>query len=161
MTAPVVFTFNVDRFRQFYPEFNNQVTYPDMWLQMQWDIATDFMSPINLGLINGASRYHALNLLTAHLAKRASIVAQGDIPLIETSATVDKVSVTTLPPPVKDAFDWWLDGTTYGAEFLALLQVIGVGGLIVGALPERSAIRNVDSIFPGSIVPGVSYRGVP
>jgi hypothetical protein len=63
-------------------------------------------------------------------------------------ASVDKVSVTLTPPPVKSQWQWWMSLTPRGAQLLALLKSKAAGGLYVGGLPaERAAFRKAGGVF--------------
>jgi hypothetical protein len=143
-----IITFDVDVFRAQIPEMSNASAYPDVMLQGYWDVATSYISNVNYGYLRDDSRVVALNYMTAHLAKLFTIICAntnqtaGQVQ----SATIDKISVTMTPPPMKDQFQWWLGITSYGQMLLALLQVKSVGGMYVGGLPERSAFRKVGGI---------------
>lgn len=149
--------YNDANFRQLFAAFANETTYPTVSLQMYWTVASDYIStkdsPCNM--LNGASLQLALDLMCAHLATLftadSNNVASGEDPgqagTIETSATVGSVSVSNLPPPVKDAWDYWLNQTAYGQQLLALLKIKSVGGFSVGGLPERTGFRKVGGVF--------------
>lgn len=142
-------TFNVTQFRtQFSPAFDNTTQYPDAQLQLFWNNANSFiynnpnttnapcfwfprLSTIDLTL--------ALNLMTAHLTQLWTLLQQGITPQVITSSTIDKITVTLLPPPVKNQFSWWLQTTPYGMELYALLMVNSVGGFYIGGSPVLSS----------------------
>lgn len=144
-------------FRQLFTAFADTTKWPETSLSMYWTVATDYISvsdnPCNM--LNGNSLALALNLMTAHLATLfnadATNVADGDAPGqpggVEVSASVGAVSVSMLPPPIKDAWDYWLNQTSYGQQLLALLKVKSVGGFYVGGLPERTGFRKVGGVF--------------
>lgn len=136
--------FDKASFRIKFPAFTG---HPDDRLDLYWDVATGYISSDDYGLLNGKARAHALDLMTAHLVTLADMVSAGESPGIETAATVDKVSVTMTPPPVKSQFQYWLNLTGYGKELLALLQSKAVGGLYIGGIPERSAFRKAYGVF--------------
>ena len=149
--------YNDTNFRQLFQAFANVVTWPQATLQMYWNVASDYIStkdsPCNM--LNGASLQLALDLMCAHIAtlfsNDANNVAAGESPGqtsgIETSASIGAVSVSTLPPPVKDAWDYWLNQTSYGQQLLALLKIKSVGGFSVGGLPERQNFRKTGGVF--------------
>jgi len=143
-------TFDVTEFREQFPQFANPVEFPDALLQGYWDAAICYINPHDYGYLTGDCLQRALNLMTAHLAALAVLIADGQNPGFAESATIDKVSVTLQPPPVKNQFTWWLSTTPYGAQLLALLGVKGVGGFYIGGLPEQSAILKVGGFYSGN-----------
>ncbi len=140
-------TFDIDKFRLQFPEFSNVITYPDVMLQMYWDMATCYVSDEDYGCLSGSCRELALNLMTAHLVEIGTGTTSGDAPAFVSSATVDKVSVSTVPPPQRDQYEWWLSLTSYGQQLLALLKAKSVGGCYIGGSPERAAFRKVGGYF--------------
>ena len=146
--AVAVITFDVTLFRAQFPAFADPRTYPDLVLQMYWTIGTNFISSNNVGSLNGDSRILALNAMCAHLAALSGLIASGQTPNIIQGSTIDKVSVTLVPPPVQSEWRWWLNTTPYGMMLLTLLQARSAGGFYIGGLPERSAFRVVGGIFP-------------
>lgn len=144
MSNPAVFTFDAAKFKAAFPAF---AAVDNNTLQGYWDSATCYVSPANYGWLSGDCRLRALNLMTAHLAKLAEIIATGQLPGLEQSATIDKISVTMTPPPLKNQFHWWLSLTPYGQQLLALLMARSAGGFYIGGLPERSAFRKVGGLY--------------
>jgi hypothetical protein len=149
--------YNDANFRTLFAAFSNDTIYPTVALQMYWTVGSDYIStndsPCNN--LNGASLQLALDLMCAHLTtlftKDNNNVQEGEDPgqpnLITTSASIGAVSVSDLPPPIKDAWDYWLNSTMYGQQLLALLQVKAVGGFYVGGLPERESFRKSGGRF--------------
>lgn len=89
-------------------------------------------------------------LIVSHLLQLQANAATGTGGGPVVSATIDKVSVSFAAPPAgTSAFKFWLYGTPYGAQLLALLARCSAGGVYVGGLPERAAFRSVGGIFPG------------
>ena len=75
------------------------------------------------GILSGDSLKLAIYLFTAHLLVLQKNIAQGQYSSgIANTATVDKVSVSMVPPPSLGAFEYWLNQTQYGSELLALLS---------------------------------------
>ena len=140
-------TFDVTQFRATYTEFSDPLKYPDAVLQNYWDIATCYISNENYGYLSGDCRQLAINLMTAHLAKIADLSNSGQLAILAQAASIDKISVSLTPPPLKNQFAWWLSTTAYGQQLYALLQARSVGGFYVGGLPEKSAFRRVGGIF--------------
>ena len=140
-------TFDVTLFRQQFPEFSNTTTYPDIRLQMYWDQATCYISDCNYGRLKDDCRQLAINLMTAHLTKISTLIANNQFSFTPTGATIDKISISLTPPPTYNAWQWWLEGTEYGKQLLALLQARSVGGFQIGGFPETQSFRRVGGIF--------------
>lgn len=134
-------TFDVDAFRVQFPAFANPVMFPDATLELYWGNATCYVSNEYSGcsLLQGDCRQYAINLMTAHLTAISVLVQNGQTPGIVDGSTIDKVTVSLLPPPVKSQWQWWLSTTPYGAALLALLQGRSVGGFYIGGSPQRAA----------------------
>lgn len=144
-----VLVFDIAAFRVEFPAFNNAAAYPNATLQAYWNNATNYISSTNYGWLNCAPRQQALNLLTAHLAALSALIAAGQTPGFVKDATVDKVSVSIVPPETQNQWQWWLNTTPYGQQLLALLTVKSVGGFFVGGSPVRAAFRNFRGRFGG------------
>lgn len=146
-------------FRSQIPAYSNMTDYPEATLQMWWNTAISYIS-------NGASyawysdsivpgndntpQQSAINLMTAHLITLSNQIATGKYKPggdIVTSATIDKITVSLLPPPVKSQWSWWLSLTPYGAQLLALLTLKSAGGFYVGGQPELLAFRKFGGCF--------------
>lgn len=134
-------TFDVAAFRLQFPAFADPVAFPDATLQGYRDAATCYISADDYGYLNGDCRARALNLMTAHIAALSVIIAAGQTPGLVSGSTVDKISVTLTPPPVKDQWQWWLALTPYGQQLAALLAAKAVGGLFVGAFFPPRGLR--------------------
>lgn len=133
-------------FRARFPEFASVTEYADNALSQTFESATAFVSDragfCYYGGMTVAQRTQALYLMTAHLLALGGNIAQGNTPGLVQAATVDKVSVTLTPPPVKNQFQWWMSLTPYGQQLLALLQVASVGGFYASsAVPGRAGFR--------------------
>lgn len=122
------YIFNVTQFRTMYPAFSNATTFPDETLQMYWDQVGGIIANTTYGFLPQQSGPMALYLLTAHLADIGNMILSGQTPTVTTAAGIDKISVTLLPPPAKDFFQFWLSSTPYGVQLLALLDAASVGG---------------------------------
>lgn len=142
-----VITFDPAVFRVQFPAFASTTKYPDATLQEYFNSATCYISPVDYGWLNGDCRARALNMMTAHLTALSDLIAKGKAPGIKTGATVDKVQVQLMTPPLKNQWQWWLGLTPYGAQLHALLQSVSVGGVYIGGLTERSAFRKVGGIY--------------
>jgi len=137
-------------FREQFPQFSDDVKYPDAFLQMYWDMATCYISDSDYGFLSGDCRVLAINLMTAHLVLISALNAGDGTPTdpgVVTSSSVDKVSISIQPPPNQDQWSWWLSKTPYGQQLEALLSANIVGGYTIGGLPEKSAFRRVGGFF--------------
>lgn len=139
-------------FRLQFPQFSDAVKYPDNLLQMYWDEMTCFVCDANYGQIIGRCRLFLLNLFVAHMMTIMLKAAAGGGKQVgfKTSATIDKVSVSTAAPPAPNMFRYWLGLTPYGLAALAMLEANTVGGDYIGGLPETAGFRRVGGgFFPG------------
>jgi hypothetical protein len=139
--------FDVAAFRLAYPQFADDTKFPDAVLQGYWDTATCFICPEDYGYLHGKCRERAINLMTAHLAALSVIIASGETPGMVQGATIDKVSVTLTPPPVKTQLAWWLNLTPYGMQLWALLEMSAVGGMFIGGSQNYAAFRKPNGRF--------------
>ena len=139
MATPMVIVFDYDLFVLQVPMYANEQTYPESLIETYWDIATNYVSDLNVGWINGSTRQYAINLMAAHLIYLAGLIAIGQVPGLMQTATIDKVTVGLTPPPLKNQWQWWLSTTPYGQQLFALLQVQSVGGGYIGGSPVRSS----------------------
>lgn len=135
--API--SYNDATFRAAYPAFASQPTYPTPTLQLYFCEAQSFVQNNQYNGMEGCATQMALYLLTAHFAQLATNIMNGNTtPGVETQATIDKVSITMMQPPLKTAWQWWLGQTQYGAQFLALMQAKSVGGFYSAGGPGRA-----------------------
>jgi len=141
-------TLNLNEFRAEFPAFPECEKYTNQDIEIYFASACCYISPENYGWMQGECRRKALYLMTAHLAALNALILSGKVPQIVQSSTVDRVSVTLVPPPVSDKsqWQWWLSLTPYGGQLLAMLQAQSVGGFYVGGLPESAAFRRVGGI---------------
>lgn len=144
-------TLNLTDFRAQFPQFADPVKYPDATLQVQFELACSYVTNDTYGDMSVTVRTHAIYLMMGHLIALNALIAQnasggGQIGVVQ-SATVDSVSVTLQPPPVRGQWRWWLNNTPYGAQLAALLEMQSAGGFFVGGLPERMAFRKVGGVF--------------
>lgn len=134
--------FNYATFVQYYAQFNNSVAYPEQTLQLYWNKATTYVSnnTASCGLTL-PQREEALNLMTAHLAVLYGQAASGQQTGLIQGATIDKISVQLTPPPEANQWQWWLNQTQYGQQYLALMQIVSVGGFFVNGFPTTYTLR--------------------
>lgn len=142
--------FDVTTFRLLYPAFADVTKFPDAYLSAQWTAATVFLRKYDGCLLSGETLQLALNLMTAHLTQINVMLANAGVSPtsgVLVSATIDKVTVTNMPPPATNGWKYWLATTPYGLQLWALLHKASAGGLYVGGLPERAAFRKVGGLF--------------
>lgn len=146
---PTIIEFDVTLFRQQFPAFANETTYPDALLEMYWGLGTDYVSneDSTCNSLSGNSLVYALNLMTAHLTTIAGMVVANKAPNLPQSATIGSVTVSLVPPPLASQWGWWLSTTVYGAQLLALLQLKSVGGVMIGGSLEQWAFRKTGNLF--------------
>ena len=145
MTATI--DFDVANFRQQFPAFANETTYPDAMLEAFWDNATCFISDSDYGRLNGDCRRLAIGYMAAHLLSTQQLIDNGETNLVLNNARIDNISVSVRPPPSANQWQWFLNSTPYGTQLFALLQIWSVGGLYVGSRYERSNFRKFDGGF--------------
>lgn len=127
-------TFDVDAFRAAFPAFADATKYPTGTLQAYWDAAILYISNEgDYGRLTGDARARAIYLLLAHMVFLADAIASGGAGGVVQSSTIDKVSVTLVAPPIKSAFDFWLNQSPYGMQLLALLDIKSTGGWYIPA----------------------------
>lgn len=141
-----VVTFDPTLFRtMFAPLFNDETTYPDALLEMNFATATCFIDPLitpNLG----NCRQQALYLMTAHITGLNDVInGRGTTAqtFILQGTTIDKIQIQATPQPGLNGWSYWIGQTPWGQQLRALLTARSVGGYYVGGSPERAAIRSV------------------
>jgi hypothetical protein len=142
-----VITLDIAVFRAQFPAFSNVTTYPDLTVQMYFDMSTNYVSDENAGYLRDSSRTLALYLMTAHLLAIATATNSGKPIQAIVSASEGSVSVSLAAPPVKSGWQWWLSSTPYGAQLWSLLSVKAVGGFYIGGALNRSGIRKPNGAF--------------
>lgn len=142
-------TFDVAAFRTQFPAFADEEKYPDEVLSGYFQMAGCFVSPNDNCMFNGDCLQGALNLMVAHLASVYTVDATGALPGIGiiTSATIDKVSVTSQVPTTQSAYSAFLLRSPYGLQLVAMLKAHSAGGWMVGGSYERQGFRKAGGIF--------------
>lgn len=136
--------FDVADFQRKFPEF---ATQSPVNLAGYWDLASEYISPTEGSVYQGATLANALNLMTAHLAKLTAMSIAGQTPSVVSGGTEGSVSVSLVPPPVKSGWQWWLSTTAYGQQLWALMQIKSAAGLYVGGSLERASFRKAGGVF--------------
>lgn len=139
--------FNSVAFRSQFPAFTSDTKYPDEQLSGYFTMATMYIYPKDWPGLCGDRLQLALDLMTAHLTWLNKLIVSGNTNIAPVAgATIDKVTVTLVPPESKSEWKYWLNTTPYGQQLLALLRIASRGGGIVGGTPERAAFRGVYGI---------------
>lgn len=139
---PAILTFDYALFIAQCPAYSNESQFSQATLQAFWDSATYYISDVgNFGSLQGDARQYAINLLVAHLVYISQLVASGTVPYVLGASSIDKVSITAVPPPLKNQWGWWMSISPYGQQLWALLQAKSVGGFYIGGSPTISAFR--------------------
>ena len=137
-------------FRALFPQFADPAKFPDAALEIQFGMATGYVSADTYGDMTTAARTNALYLMTAHLLGLGVIIASGNYsgqPGIVINSRVGDVQVQMQPPPERGQWRYWLNLTPYGAQLIALLEAQSVNSFMVDGLPERSTFRKVGGVF--------------
>lgn len=140
-------TLNIATFRTLFPLYASTTLYPDAIVTMNWDTSTLYISDTDYGILNDGARERAIYLMTAHLFFITGIINSGQIPSMVSQSSIDKISVTLTPPPIKSQYQWWLSLSPYGQQLLALIMSRAVGGFSVGGRNELSAFRKAGGVF--------------
>lgn len=140
---------DIPSFRILFPQFAGEVAYSDVTLTTFFGAAAAYLGEYDNYALHGAALQQALNLMTAHLLAigTGAAAAGGSAGGVVTGSTIDKVSVTLMAPPARNAWQYWLAGSPYGLQLWALLKMRSAGGFYIGGLPERAAFRRVGGGF--------------
>ena len=85
-----------------------------------------------------SEKQYAVFLLTAHLLVSQNEINDGDTSGgIQTSASIDKISVGIAQPLFQDGFEYWLNQSRYGQELLAFINSKIVTPRFVGGSFQR------------------------
>lgn len=127
-----------DRFRADFPEFTDETKHTESAIVNVLHRASSFVSRWNSGALKDEKRILAIELMAAHLKflQDGAIVGNTGGGLIG-SSSVGSVSVTMIPPLVKRQFDYWMNQTMYGQQYLALLGSLAPAGLFFGGSFQR------------------------
>lgn len=131
--------YNDANFRALFPAFANTVTYPLSTLSLYWGVATSYISTYpQCEAFTLPQQTLALNQMTAHVLQLNTLAGKGKQSGIVTASGIGAVNVTLQPPPEVNQWQWWLNQTSYGQQFLALAEMATVGGFyIADGVPAR------------------------
>lgn len=132
---------DVTAFREKFPAFSDAGSYPDATLTVFWNLGAEFLGKSDGPLLCGSALQTALDYMGAHLLHLSGAQTRGDAVGVLTQATIDKVSVSLAPPPVRSAWGHWLASSPYGMALSAFLSLQSAGGLYIGGSPARAGFR--------------------
>jgi uncharacterized protein DUF4054 len=142
MAQTPFFSYNDAMFRTSFPQFAEAMTYPAPTIQAYFDAAGLYIANSNFGpLYRAGATLPALNLMTAHLLAIGNTIAAGQQSGTVVGATIDKISVQLQQFQFPNQWSLWLNGTEYGKQLLALLQVQSIGGFYSVGGPGRAGFR--------------------
>lgn len=142
-----IIEFDVDAFRAQFPGLFPNPPNTDAFIEIFWDAAICYVSNSTVGSLSEACRRQVLNLVTAHLITLMESSVAGNQPGFITSASIDKISVSILAPPNKNAFQVFLNQTPFGIQAYAMLFAAGVGGFYAGGFNELGSFRRASGAF--------------
>lgn len=126
---------SVAEFRQRFPIFSDTTKYPDTVVQTMLDTAIIYIPNQTTCCKDEATVKEMIYLMTAHLLAQNTSNSSGSG--VVQSASVGGVSVTKMAPPVKNMFSYWLAGTPYGQQLLAMLKMQSTIGIYIGGNKEN------------------------
>jgi len=138
-------TFSDPVFRANVPSFADTVKYPSADIQVQWNIAAEFVSVKDYGYLSGSKRVLAINLFAAHLYALGLQYAIGGSGGTVQSASEGSVSVGLLILQPKNQFHNFCQETPYGKMFYSLIEIASVGGLMFGG--QSNVVRGRDGRY--------------
>lgn len=138
---------DVALFRSQFLIYSDPLVYTDALIEINWTIATCYVSDTDCGNLMGKCRQYALNLVVAHLFHIGDTIANGGGVGAINSASEGTVSVSLEVPDTKGGFQYWLGQTPYGVQLLALLKQKGSVGIYVGGSPVARNFRGYNGRF--------------
>ena len=127
-----------------FPEF---ATVTQSVVQMNFDMASNYISSVNYGSLRDGARLLALYQLTAHLLRISGQITKDQMIGSIVSATEGSVSLTVMQPENSSEFTFWLNQTPYGQSVSALLRVKSAFGLWSGGSAVNRNIRKYNGRF--------------
>lgn len=136
----------ISQFREDFTEFASTQTYTDAFLNRMLRTAKAFISTENFR-IEPDVRVLLIELMMGHLITLATTNPDGigasmaEEASEELSASVGSVSVTKAHPVVNDSFEFWIQTTGYGQQFLAILTAQNPTGVFYYGIPNVFGIK--------------------
>jgi len=136
----------IQQFRTDFDEFSDTQKYSDALLTRMLRTAKGFISTENFR-IEPDIRVLLIELMMGHLITLATTNPEGvgasmaEEASEELSASVGSVSVTKAHPVVNDSFEFWIQTTGYGQQFLAILTAQNPTGVFYYGIPNVFGIK--------------------
>jgi hypothetical protein len=129
--------------------YADPTAYPVDVVTGYFTLASTFMDPCDGPALCGAQLQLALNYLSGHLINLYTKINAGKaVPAgVITGSSVDRISVSIQPPPIRDQWENWLSQSPYGQMLWALLTVAAVGGFAIGLSLEQEGYRKAGGVF--------------
>ncbi len=109
---------NENDFKLNFPEFKDAEN-----VEFCLERAKCYLSSNGNKFLTGEKYKLALYLFAAHFLVLQKNIAEGQLSAgLPSSASINSVSISMVPPSSSGAFEYWLNQTQYGAELLALLE---------------------------------------
>lgn len=126
-----------EQFRAAFPQFANETTYPAPIIQMRINLADVLLSESRFGedifpYVVGLYVAHYLYLYAADMRGVTVGTAGGSNSGVQTSKSVDKVSVSYDASATLDPNAGFWNNSRYGSEFWEYLMLFGAGAIQLG-----------------------------
>lgn len=136
----------VENLRNAFPEFGDASKYPNEYIQRFITMATMYISTVS-GIIRDDVRILAIEYMACHLMTLSAIDGQGNAQGdgnsggVLSSASIESVSVAFQAVIASDAFEQWIQSTSYGKMYWALLQANTPTGIYWVGVKRAFGIR--------------------
>ena len=126
-----------EQFRAAFPQYADETTYPPAMIQMRINLADVLFSESRFGedifpYIVGLYVAHYLDLYAADMRSVAVGASGGANSGVQTSKSVDKVSVSYDASATLDPNAGFWNNSRYGSEFWEYLMIFGAGAIQLG-----------------------------
>ncbi len=136
-----VVVLDIAKFRERFTAFSDETLFPDALITTTFDTATIYVSDETSDCFPEKKLELAIYQMMAHLLTVQDAVNNGGQTGTVLSSSIGAVSITIAAPKNSDEFEFWLNQTPYGQQFLALLNTVCVGGFYFGGDAPRTAYR--------------------
>lgn len=124
---------NIATFRQSFPEFADATRYPDSLVTFWLDVVTRMLNPdrwadlLDIGLSLALAHHLVLAVRDQNSAQAGKV--PGTVLGMQTSKSVDTVSVSYDVSAVTNEGGGFWNMTSYGVRFLGMARLFGAGGV--------------------------------
>lgn len=124
---------NIATFRQSFPEFTDTTRYPDSLVTFWLDVVTRMLNPdrwadmLDIGLSLALAHHLVLAVRDQNTAQAGKV--PGTVLGMQTSKSVDTVSVSYDVSAVTNEGGGFWNMTSYGVRFLGMARLFGAGGV--------------------------------